>query len=121
MFLQKILVESFFISKKKKMCVCFLVFVLFYRVLWALFYEGSSKTSHNAFYQSPCRISKNPYRICFIKKPTKPNADFVLGKGSSKTPQNIFQNIDLTLLLFWHLIHPSTTGVSDFCFGGPFG
>jgi hypothetical protein len=43
-----------------------------------------------------------------------------LGEGSSKTRLKKYRKINLTLVLFWPLTHPPTTGVTDFFFiGGP--
>jgi hypothetical protein len=37
-----------------------------------------------------------------------------LGKGSSKKTEKYFEKACLTLLLFWPLTYPPSTGVSDF-------
>jgi hypothetical protein len=84
--------------------------------------DGSSKTLQrtfckkivsNIFYKKIDKTSKTDfYRFCLSR------FGAFLGDGSSKTLQTISRK-KLTLVLFWPLTHPPTTGVTDFFFAGP--
>jgi hypothetical protein len=83
---------------------------------------GVQKHNKKRFTRKSCR-KKNSKKI--DKKSKTDFCRFVLsrfwafpGEGSSKTPLNKSKN-NLTLVLFWPLTHPPTTGVADFFFAGP--
>jgi hypothetical protein len=118
-FLQKVHVEKF-------RCQFFLDFFCFIAVSGVSFGDGSSNTPPKKTF------SKQIVSNSFYKKiDQKPKNRFFLDLSASRfsvtgVPKKMSQNkcpkTNLTLVLFWPLAHPTTTGVTDFIlFGGPLG
>jgi hypothetical protein len=124
-FWQKVRVENFSQNFDKSFDVSFssTSFVLsHFRVFFS---DGSSKTLQKTFYKKI--VSKSFYKTNRPEVQNRLFLDFVLsrfwaflGEGRSKTRLKQYRKKNLTLVLFWLLTHPPTTGVTDFLFiGGP--
>jgi hypothetical protein len=81
--------------------------------------EWSSKTLQKCFEKEI--VSKSFFSHGRIKFDQKSKTDFFLDFFLSRFWAFLDEETNLTLVLFWPLTHPHTTGVTDCFFGGPLG
>jgi hypothetical protein len=123
MFWQKVRVENFSQNFDKNFDVSFSSTFLVLSHLRVFFSDGSSNTLQKTFCKKN-RVEK------FLQKfrPKVQNRLFlefcfitgVSREGELKNTIKKYRKKNLTLVLFWPLTHPPTTGVTDFFFiGGP--